>query len=260
MIGLGIAALLAAGVLALHDNTAESRSSAPAPAASSPASLSTSVALRVPTATPAPPGSMPTVNAPRSLSLPTVSSAEQVAASHTRLYLTAFQNQNVSVIDPPSGHALHGVYPMGSTGCFESLANDLALYVWETATGHLVKQVQLSDQVSVPSETCGRGGRVYFTISPDGTDLFLAWEDRLWEISSKSLRVTVEFKLPSAVDGIALSLDGREFYLLPSTMGDLTVLERGMWIVDTTGLSTVRHASDWPQLMEPFMFSAPATR
>lgn len=423
MLGLGIAAFLVAAMLAVRDNTTGRTASAPALPASSPTSLSTPVPIRVTTATLAQPGSISADTGLRSLSLPTTSPPEQGAASRTRLYLTAFQNQNVSVIDPLSGHALHeipvegdqaglavspdgtrlnvvdgqasgylrvfdthtwhvihselvperlmlltgnpislsgdghwlvvphysytnsrywnavfdtrqmrflqgdplqpvgcseawapprllgrvghprlyticdgnvmaldaktfaklwqvpapsthpsdmvlspdgldlyAVYPLGETGCFESLANDLGLYAWETSTGHLVKQMHLSDLVPVPMGTCGNGGRVYMTISPDGTDLFLSWEDRLWKISNwgGSLNLAGELKLPSVMDGGALSPDGRELYLLPTTMGDLTVRERGMWTVDTTGLTIVRHASDWPRLTAPFMFAAPA--
>ncbi len=158
----------------------------------------------------------------------------------------------------PDGMRLYGVYPQGGAGCFSRNATDLGLYGWEATTGRMVEQVQLSDQVPVPMGTCGRGGGVYLTISPDGMELYLAWEDRLWKIAAGSFRVTSELRLPSAVDGMALSTDGRELYLLPATMGDLTVRERGMWVVDTIALNIVRHASDWPQLIEPFMFGVPA--
>jgi hypothetical protein len=109
MLGLGIAALLLAAVLAFRDSAARPSTSPPAPAASSPSFLPTPAAVRVPTATPAPLGNVPTVSLPRSLSVPTANPAEQAAASLTRLYLTAFQNGNVSVIDPLSGHALHEI-------------------------------------------------------------------------------------------------------------------------------------------------------
>ena len=41
--------------------------------------------------------------------LPTVSPAERESAGDTWLYLTAFQNDFVSVVDPVSGHALHQI-------------------------------------------------------------------------------------------------------------------------------------------------------
>ena len=70
--------------------------------------------------------------------------------------------------------------------------------------------------------------------------------------------VTIFTILTAAADGVALSIDGRELYLLPSTAGDLAVRERGMWSVDAVALKIVRRVSDWPQLLRPFMFGAPA--
>jgi len=43
----------------------------------------------------------------RPLPLPTVNPAERESAGDTWLYLTAFQNDFVSVVDPLSGHALY---------------------------------------------------------------------------------------------------------------------------------------------------------
>ena len=45
----------------------------------------------------------------RPLPLPTASGSERGSAGDTRLYLTAFQNDFVSVVDPVSGRALHQI-------------------------------------------------------------------------------------------------------------------------------------------------------
>ena len=53
------------------------------------------------------PGFTPSSEPWRPLPLPTATAEERAAASDTWLYLTAFQNDHVSVIDSVSVHALH---------------------------------------------------------------------------------------------------------------------------------------------------------
>jgi len=72
------------------------------------------------------------------------------------------------------------------------------------------------------------------------------------------MQVTAELVLPAPVDGLALSKDGSELYLLPAFSGDLVVRETSLWTVDATALTLIRHASDWPLLTMPLMFAAPA--
>ncbi len=113
----------------------------------------------------------------------------------------------------------------------------------------------------MPLATIGRGDAGYLALAPDGRRLYLAWEDRLWALVTESLDVGGELQLPAPVDGMVLSLDGREIYLLPATSGDLRVRGHGLWTVDTTAMKLVRRASDWPQnmpLFAPFFVAAPA--
>jgi len=112
----------------------------------------------------------------------------------------------------------------------------------------------------VPLHTFGRGEGGYLAVSPDGAWLYIAWEDRLWALASDTLNVVGELQMPSPTDGLALSVDGRQLYLLPSTAGNLNAHERGMWIVDTASLKMVRHFSDWPALDLPFLFAAPEAK
>lgn len=167
------------------------------------------------------------------------------------------------------GKYLYGLYPSVDTRCdvvvegeghCRVASTDLQLLVWETATGQLVREISLSEQVFVPPATIGRGDAGYMAVAPNGERLYVAWEDRLWALSSDSLAVTRELVLPAPVDGLALSADGRELYLLPATAGDLRVRGHGLWIIDAATLTLGRHASDWPERLNlPFMIAAPAS-
>ncbi len=151
----------------------------------------------------------------------------------------------------PEGTRLYGVYPR---------VNDLRLQVWQTSDGRVLNEQLLGGRLSIPSATVGRGEGVYLAISPDGARLYIAWEDRLGVLASDSLQLMSELHLPTPTDGLAISVDGRELYLLPSTAGDLKTRERGMWTVDAASLQIIRHASDWPAFPEPFFFAAPAPK
>lgn len=159
------------------------------------------------------------------------------------------------------GNRLLGLYPVTERSTpylLSELTTDLLLYVWDTRTREDPEVVKLSEQVSFPPATAGRGSAGYLVTSNDGQRLFVAWEDRLWSLDARSLRVLQELRLPSPVDGLVQSVDGEEIYLLPSTGGDLTVREKGMFTVDADTLELVRRARDWPDLNMPFFFSAPA--
>ncbi len=167
----------------------------------------------------------------------------------------------------PDGQRLYGLFPQVSTDHspngyqYRVSETDLRLLAWETTGGQLVRDIQLSQQVSVPLATIGRGDAGYLAIAPDGGRLYLAWEDRLWTLAIGSLQVIGELELPAPVDGMVLSVDGRELYLLPATSGDLRVRGHGLWTVDTAAMKLVRRASDWPQnipLFAPLFVAAPA--
>jgi len=98
----------------------------------------------------------------------------------------------------------------------------------------------------------------YVIVSPDSRRVSVVWEDMLWAIDARPLQVVDALSLPSAVDGMAQSVDGIELYLLPATMGVLAVNERGMYAVDAATLELRRHAEGWPPLILPFFFAAPA--
>jgi hypothetical protein len=167
----------------------------------------------------------------------------------------------------PDGRRLYGLFPQvimdhSPDGYqYRVSETDLRLLAWETAGGELVYDIQLSQQVSVPLATIGRGDAGYLAIAPDGGRLYVAWEDRLWALSTETLQVVGELQLPAPVDGMVLSLDGRELYLLPATSGDLRRRGHGLWTVDTAAMKLVRRASDWPQnmpLFAPLFVAAPA--
>ena len=163
----------------------------------------------------------------------------------------------------PDGSRLYGLYPYTvertDEGVFvRKVEADLLLQVWETETGELVREVRFSDQVSVPNATGGRGDAGYLAVSPDGQRLYVAWEDHLWALAAESLQVAGELRLPAIVDGMALSVDGRELYLLPSAFGDPPMPERGLLTVDTASLTVARRAPDWPNLTNAILFAAPA--
>jgi DNA-binding beta-propeller fold protein YncE len=173
-------------------------------------------------------------------------------------------NASASIALTPDGKLLYALYPdvavSYATGAGSVTKSDLYLFAWDSATGNLVQQINLNDQVAVPTATFGRGGAGYLDIAPDGAHLYVAWEGRLWELSSNDLRVVRELKLPAPADGLAPSVDGRELYLLPSTAGDLVAREHGLWTVDIASFKLTRRASDWSSLSLPFMFAAPAPK
>jgi outer membrane protein assembly factor BamB len=149
----------------------------------------------------------------------------------------------------PDGRYLYGLYPR---------VGDLRLHVWDTRNGAAMREALLGDRISIPMPTPGRGEGGYLAISPDGERLYIAWEDRLWSLNSGSLQPDGSLKLPAAIDGLAISGDGEELYLLPATAGDLAVRERGLWTVDANSLRLLRHADDWPTWVVPFFFAVPA--
>lgn len=163
----------------------------------------------------------------------------------------------------PDGKRLYGLYPqiqteVWSDGLSHVTEHKLELRVWEAAGGTLVEAIDMGEQVFVPEPTSGRGDAGYLAISPDGKRLYVVWEDQVWELDTGSMKVTTELKTRSSIDGVALSMDGNELYLLPSTSGNLDIRQQGMWTVDTGPLEIIRHASDWPRLSRPFFFAAPA--
>ncbi|MDQ5853390.1 MAG: hypothetical protein M3380_15225 [Chloroflexota bacterium] len=173
------------------------------------------------------------------------------------------RGHRIELVLAPDGRRLYGLQPRVATGYGfpdghdRVTETDLRMFTWETATGRLVQEIRLSDQTPVPTATIGRSDAGYMAMAPDGTRLYVAWENWLWTLAAESLRMTGELPLPASVDGMALSIDGSELYLLPTTAG---VHERigGLWTVDTAALKLVRHASDWPPLVVPFILAAPA--
>jgi len=161
----------------------------------------------------------------------------------------------------PDGDWLFGLYPEIERTVVDDhtqvLNTDLILYRWEIGPGERHSVISMSDRVSVPLATAGRGDRGYVQSSIDGDYVFVAWEDMLWSLDANSLIVVKELHLPVPVDGMVQSKDGDELYLLPSTAGDLPLSERGMFTVDATALELTRHAEDWPQLNIPFFLAAP---
>ena len=156
----------------------------------------------------------------------------------------------VALAVSPDGGRLLGLYPM-------DLGANLLLYAWDTRARSDPKVVRLNDQIDAPYATAGRGDAGYLVASHDGQRLFVAWEDMLWSLDAETLQIGQELRLPSPVDGMVQSIGGRELYLLPSTSGNLTVREQGMFTVDARTLQVVRHASDWPRIVWPFFFAAP---
>ena len=162
----------------------------------------------------------------------------------------------------PDGQRLYGLYPRierKAEGSYVGVVGaDLQLLVWETGEGERLKDVMMGERASVPFATSGRGDAGYLATSRDGQRVFVAWEDMLWALDGRSLRILQELRLPAPVDSMVQSVDGQELYLLSATSGDLTAQERGMFTVDATRLEMVRHADDWPRLINPFFFVAPA--
>lgn len=164
------------------------------------------------------------------------------------------------VISPKNPAVLYGLHPEVVTatrgGRIQVKTMSLMLTAWNSATGQVSQQVDLTQKVEVPPATIGRGARGYLTISPDGKTLYVSWENRFWAMSSRSFTLQKELALPFAVDGMALSSDGTELYLLPTTAA-IRNPTLGLWTVGTDTFQILRHAKDWPRLRGPFMFSAP---
>ena len=163
----------------------------------------------------------------------------------------------------PDGKRLYGLYSeveseVRSDGRSYVTQHDLRLLVWEADSGKQVDEINMGDLVFVPEPTGGRGNAGYLVVSPDSTRLYVAWEDSLWTLETETLQISDELKLPTPIDGMALNIDGRELYLLPSTSGDLRERKSGMWTVNTETLEVVRQASDWPSFSLPFFFVAPS--
>jgi hypothetical protein len=164
-----------------------------------------------------------------------------------------------SLVLGPAGKHLYGLFPqittvLASNGHYRVSETELRLLAWSAETGQLEQEVKLRRQVTVPPATIGRGDAGYLTRSPDGTRLYVAWEDRLWAVMTEKLQVVDELALPAAVDGMGLSRDGRELYLLPAWSGDLRVQGHGLWTVDSIGLKLTRQTVDWPD--EANLFAA----
>ena len=119
----------------------------------------------------------------RPLPLPTVNSAERESAGSTWLYLAAFQNDFVSVVDPISGHALRqipvnadqagmAVSPDGTRLYVADWlpAQDGQLRVFDTATWRVVHREPVPDLSRL------LGGNP-ITLSPNGRWLVLGFYD-----------------------------------------------------------------------------------
>lgn len=163
----------------------------------------------------------------------------------------------------PDQKRLYGLYPDVVNGCpcpegrMPEKRMALLLTTWQTVTGRVIRQTDLTQTMSVPKATVGRGNRGYLAISPDGKTLYLGWENRLWALDSETFNLKSELVLPFPVDGLAASLDGTELYLLPTTAATRNPT-LGLWTVATQSLQLIRHTEDWPRLRGPFMFSARA--
>ncbi|PYV82008.1 MAG: hypothetical protein DMG05_28895, partial [Acidobacteria bacterium] len=165
----------------------------------------------------------------------------------------------------PDEKRLYGLYPDVINGCpgpegrMPANRMKLLLTVWQTATGRVIRQTDLTQTISVPKATIGRGNRGYLAMSSDGETLYAGWENRLWALDSGTFNLKIELALPFAVDGMTSSVDGTELYLLPTTAATRHPTP-GLWTVATESLQLIRHTEDWPRLRVPFMFSGPAPR
>ncbi len=163
----------------------------------------------------------------------------------------------------PDQRHLYGLYPVATvvyprhetSGHVKKMV--LLVTDWDTATGRVIRQEDLTQKIDVPKATIGRGDRGYLAISRDGKTLYIAWENRLWAVDTGSFNLKSELAFPFAVDGMTLSSDGTEVYLLPTT-GATRRPTFGLWTIGTQTFQVLRHAEDWPPLRGPFMFSAPA--
>ncbi len=131
------------------------------------------------TATPDP-NFTPSTLALRPQPVPTATSEERAEAGDTRLYLTAFQNDFVSVVDPVSGHGLHQVpVAAGQAGMAVSPdgkrlyvvdgmpAKDGQLRLFDTSTWETIHREPVVDRARL------LGGNPV-TLSPDGRWLVVA--------------------------------------------------------------------------------------
>jgi hypothetical protein len=94
-------------------------------------------------------------------------------------------------------------------------------------------------------------------IAPDGSVLYVVWEDMLWGLLPDSLEMVGELKLPALADGLAMSIDGHELYLVPAT-GGVRHPAAGLWTVDATNFRLIRRAADWPRMILPSLIAASA--
>ena len=119
----------------------------------------------------------------RPLPLPTATASERASAADTRLYLTAFQNDFVSVVDPARGRALHqipvdacqagmAVSPDGtSLYIVDGMpASDGQLRVFDTATWEVLHLEPAPDRARL------LGGNP-ISLSPDGRWLIVGFFD-----------------------------------------------------------------------------------
>jgi hypothetical protein len=159
----------------------------------------------------------------------------------------------------PDQERLYGLYPEVASGLRCQTPKRVALWmiILESSSGRVLRRMDLTETMSVPGATIGRGDRGYLVLSPGGMTLYVGWENRLWALDSGTLDVENELKLPFAVDGMVSSVDGTELYLLPTTAAT-TNPTLGLWAVATHSFEMVRHTEDWPRLGGPFMFSAPS--
>jgi len=162
----------------------------------------------------------------------------------------------------PDQKRLFGLYPK-VPGCpcpggrIRTDPMALLLTAWHTEAGRVIRQIDLTQKMSVPKATVGRGNRGYLAISPEGKTLYVGWESQLWALDSETFDLKAQLALPFALDGMVSSLDGTELYLLPTTAATRRPTF-GLWTVETERLQVIRHIEDWPKLRGPFMFSAHA--
>ena len=103
----------------------------------------------------------------------------------------------------PDGQRLYGLYPRierKAEGSYVGVVGaDLQLLVWETGEGERLKDVMMGERASVPFATSGRGDAGYLATSRDGQRVFVAWEDMLWALDGRSLRILQELrKIPGS--------------------------------------------------------------
>ena len=116
----------------------------------------------------------------------------------------------------PDEKRLYGLYPDVINGCpgpegrMPANRMKLLLTVWQTATGRVIRQTDLTQTISVPKATIGRGNRGYLAMSSDGETLYAGWENRLWALDSGTFNLKIELALPFAVAGRVGSRTGVE--------------------------------------------------